>query len=679
MPQAFDSSWLRLAIRPDAKRIVPLLIVGDGSAFAKDVQQQLVRLAGEQFGKAIICTDYEKVVEHTKPFFSVGYSSQLLPLQIWEGESVWCVEIVDVKDGKLSDNLSARESAFKDSVRHFNHFAFCKVDCASKIDEVYSSISKQNDKIVFLLSESGELIREANSIAEVVAVYLFTAWRRYCDKADGNLRHAFGLIEDGAVFTLGFGWDAPDIEYFSSVWTAKLRDSVCKKWLEKREVHHNSPYLAREDLLRTVLPAQTYFIDQKDDGARLVFETADEEYFLRYKEDRGTQVFSLRTELSKLKERISRLYKQQELLRGIVLPNATTVIFSRIKSCTTDFEQRLRRFVVLDESPVGLMADLAARLHVSKSYLVNTQEVNVERQELPSLSQDMEKLKRRLEKTPSLSGALMRLGLIVVGLIWLFLGTFVWGRKNVFNSSIMLWMAIAASIITIGLVVYIFLLWYFRQLAVWRAAELARIHTIQRHLCDVGDAIVEAIQDETPQLIQMVDDIEHSRYEVCSRFQSGKAFVEQIHYENRNPRFGENSFDEVMGRRREELCNAIHTAFKAEIEEGAWPNFDAKIWCDNINRHAADAAKKLCKELGYDECTDSAHLTEDDRRRVVHDVVTDARKPAYQMNGDPNSPMWLIASIAWSQFLGDHNTTQVQNISLNRLIAISPMPILTNQ
>jgi hypothetical protein len=679
MPITSGNEWFNEALNFAPKQILPLVCFGDGSSFSAAIQTRVQALAGQALAPIILHADYATAGEKCEELFDADYPRRIDPLKLWRGQPAWCAWFGTGDEKTVSAYLENRRKLARTPTRAYQHFLFLKVNDLGLFQKTIAHKLEETEQFLFLVSEKAAINRTEAILAEGSAVYMFLSWTRYCEAGTGKLRDALDLTGRESVFTLGIGKDLPDYDFFIPDWTARLTASLCREWIKKTGMTEIPDYQSHKDILRVIAPDETYLVKPviKLEYPAISFPDSTDSFHIEFIEDVHTPGFSAKATLQDWAKRIALLRKLDEFLRFLILPSTETVIQSRLTDFPVEFERRFRQFLKIKPEPAGLLEDLRQRIKVSRDYLAQTSDAEVlEPAGMRSLEANIGLLTKRVMNISPVAGALLRLALIAVGLVWLFIGAFVWGNTNPFNDQVLRWIAVGSASALFVLTGIVFFRWYLIRRSAERSEQLARQDIKNAHIVEVAQIMVRGLKAQCQTLVAKLDDLEAARRTLEDAVRAGLVPETATTRTNRNPRFRKEAFDLLFQQNLSEMLKAAHTAIRQSLESVDWPDFDKERWSELVKTHAGNVVKNTLEQLTFDQCVKAADFTEKEKERAVHDVVSEARKPALLVGEDFNSPVWLLAAAEWRLCTGSHDEATIQPLQLNCLMALSPVPVV---
>ena len=678
MPMTSVNQLIRDALDFKPDRVLPLLCLGDETAFSAQVQENLRQLSKRDVRDVVVCHSYQAAPELAEGFYEADFIRKIAPLELWEGQPVWCLWIIG-SESSYQEYLKYRAEIESNPLRSYKHFVFVKLadvkPFAKRITDEYT----HQEHFIFLLSETGALNREEKQLAGAVAVYAFSGWMRYCEQGTGRLREALDLSGNEMLFTLGVGEDSPDYEYYEELWTQQLISDLVKIWQEEAVPAHMPPFESRKEILTDILPDKTYRTDpvNKHIGPAISFPRQNETFKLIYKEDLHTPGFSAKTVFWKWGKRIALLRKLVEFLRFIVVPSVQVFIASRIHRFGEGFQKRFHDFFSIKGEPAGLFADLKSRIHQAQDYLKETSNgESLKPDGMRSIEANIRNIKQKVMATPSIKGALLRLLLVGVGLTWLFIGSWIWGTGiNPLNDGPMMWVAILAGISLIIMTVLVFSQWYIFSRGSQIAEQIARKDIIDSHLVAIAELIVRRISERCSLFISNLTKLEQDCMDLQDYLADGNAKT-IITRQNTTPGF-DRGFEFIYQQVGSDLVAEVHRLIKTEMESGKWPDLTKKYWKYVIQSCAGQCTEKILSKLPYDKCAEAAQFSDNQKEDIVDIVVRQAIQPAYPMKEDLSSPVWLFVPPDWGRFMNERGP--VISLGLGTLLAVSPIPVVVTR
>jgi hypothetical protein len=673
------NEWLQDALNFTPRQILPLICFGDGSSFSDAIQSRVKKLAASAFSKVILHARFSEAVGTSECLFSADYPRQIDPLKLWQGQPVWCGWFGVADEKTIHEYLENRRALDRIPTRAYQHFLFLKVSDLDSFQRTIAPKLEGVEHILFLVAEKAAVNRTENDLAESIAFYLFVSWKRFCDAGTGRMRDALALTGRESVFTLGIGKDIPDYDFCIPDWISRLVGALGKEWTENTGMVDVPDYETCEGILRKITPAETYLIKPvvRPEYPAISFSGSAELFHIKLIQDIRTPGFSAKATLQGWAKRVALLRKLDEFLRFLILPPAKTVIRRKLHEFGEEYNRRFRQFLRIKPDPLGMIEDLGQRIRISREYLSATGDAEVlEPSGLRSLEANIGILNRRVLNIPPIAGALLRFALIAVGVVWLFIGSFVWGNTNPFNDRILRWVAVGSVSALVIMFCIIFARWYLIRRGAARSEQLARQDVIDSHLVEIAQTIAKELQLCCGNLMANLDNLELSRQLLGDALHKGITCDPVISRENRNPRFKREAFDLLFQHNLREMLKSVHASVRQSLESSNWPDFDKERWAELMKTHASEVVQRTLGQISFDQCVKAADFTSAEKERSVHDVVSEARKPALLIGEDFNSPVWLLTAAEWSLYTGVHDEVTIQPMRLNCLMALSPVPVV---
>ncbi|MDA1055194.1 MAG: hypothetical protein O3C40_32630 [Planctomycetota bacterium] len=700
MPNNSDDTWLNEALCFAPQEVIPLLFLGDDSRIAQVVHAALASLAEPDLSRVIRLANWDNFSVQREDLYSEQFRRSIHPRRIWAGSAPWCVTVIDSATTPVTSYLKLRADLRDREMWPLQHMLFvCGSAEVSFWQDAATALADIHDP-VFFLSEKGAQSRSSELIAAGVASYIFTAWSRYFETQDGNLRNALCLWGPARIFTLGVGRDVPDIDYQTAIWRPPIQRRLFGEWCEKitGDVPHHS-FPATREIIERWLPEDAYYLDAPEEGTgsadawagptiAAASQSAEiETVRIRYREDSRTPGFPSHTALYAWSQRIALLDKLRSLLRIVDRQSVDTVISVRSRPFSGLLRKRVDSYLVVSDEPAGMFTALRQRLINAAGYLKDLALTESrEATEGQSLQNNKVLLKKRVGWIPSMPGALMRVALISVGLAWLFIGTFLWAPgSHPFNDPVMRWAAIGAASVLVLLATGVVAQYWITTVSAENCARDARRDLIHEHLYDVGNIIVDTLRKLVAPLSdhvkQLEGDLNSLAAVVCGETdwtaheKSDGVFAKKA-LVNANPRFGPDSFSTLVKPLIGDLAKRVHKAIKADLESRDWPTLDQARWLEVVAIRGEEVTRDTLVRFKYEEAARSAGLTSNDLELVVSDVVSAARHPAFPSPMTPNCHVVLYAPTDWQRYLGRHDNVRIYGLNLKGLMAVAAIPLV---
>jgi hypothetical protein len=667
--------WLEGAIGGRTSPLVPLVVLHDGSAFARGACASMRALAREPGAKAIVYAEWSERDEALAGVAHADFRVQIHPAQLWDGHPPWVVAIADLSTGSAADELEALLRPMGACVR----LPILKGEFSAADAAAWTKRLEFFDQPVFFLSTTAPIRRTADQLALGAAVYALSSWEAYARLQDGNWRHAMGLVEEGRVFSIGMASDQPDWAFHAHTWRSDLRREVARAWSAQGGSAVRPDYPTPLQVAIQHCPSDNYRTRNEEDervGALTIGQTHVSFAFVNTPVPPGLRSASPGDALA---ARVHRLRRFREFILLSERQAAERLLVKKSRLWFQSTRERLVTDATIPARPLGALKWLRSLFEHWEGYFSFLTGAKVRApQGFLALEDNIKRLRSREARRPSWASALLRFALIAVGTFWTIWGTFFWANRahpwDNPDMRLILFVSGGGLLLLFLAVVGQALL---MQLACERAERFARDDILTAYLAGVVERIKKLLGERVAALRKEVEFWQGSLRELIEWVEGLGADTEAVLKPgNGNPRFPENSLAPLLTRTLPDMVEQVHAEVRDAVGGDArWPIFERVVWQKAMDRAIERQVCDRVASIRYDDCAQAVGWTDSARRALMDGLMADARRPAFAADPVPHAHVTLAASPAWKSSVDASPAIRITGDNGAALLAVAAVPL----
>ena len=671
MPSSLSDRGTAAVFTTGAERIVPLICLADESGFGKHARAVLEGFVPEGLRSALRWGGADAPGTAVDDTHSQDFSRRLAPMLWWENQLAWCVWFCELTPERAA--AIAQTLASFGAERPMRHVLFLKVPPGGNASKL--EVPATNRPLIFLLSEDGVMRRDTAALAIGAAACAFVGWRRFCAEGDGRFENAMGCGGDG-LFTLGISINGVDSPHHAARWAARVAQTVRSLWLERSVEPARPAFPAPGDLIARLLPPDGYSVEKTEDNSEVPeIECVGTAHCLAWREPQRPPPRQHRTTRRQLAAFIVWLKSRWHFLGLVTLPNATRIIALRSRELNDELAAAQRTQLTIPSKPEGMLGTLYRRAAYCSEFAGDLGNTTASGDPpFDNFDKFISRVHRKITDIPNLPGVAWRLALAAVALIWLIASPLVWGsfsspfgdpelnRAFIFSSGLFAFLVLGAAAH-----------WFYFQKRAWRAIEIASEQIAAVHLHDVSRAVTDRLRAIGASLKAGADDLISAIDWLRDELRKVPAAQKPERGANSNPAFTEEGVDRLMSARLPAMVSETHARVASAMQAVA--NLSAEAWQESLAASAHAVAMEHLRTFDFDDFASAQNLLPAQRQRMLTEAVGEARKPAWKMQPPPQLRALCLASPAWFDHRGEHDTLGFFHVPSHGLITLSVIPI----
>jgi len=665
-------------------RCVPLLILQDGSPFGEMVSFGIRALAKPPLSAAVEFGSMSSSDPQPVPV------DQKRPegLEILDSFPRWVAMVADVSDPRTIDQRIQEISKTLARSEKWLPLVFLKLASAGSIPPLVQDLAAGENANVFIFSEiAGGYSRTEAQIGRGISLYVFTAWRAYCQKLEGNEAAALGLPthpEGIKLFTAGFGFGGFDVEYHKKRFRHQIAEAVRKDWLRAAAAGEQPGFPAMREIIEFHLPDNAFAIRDGETTPR------SNEIIL------GADVFSLsysnrvpalpKRKLRRARDWLARLVaagnRFVSILQIAALPQIQKVIQLRANRFPNWIGKILEEWIGQTGIGSAFFDRIKGRLDSAQTWTETLASAEIQSPDHRPPGQLLAKARKGVDGFPNLLGGLIRWGLLTVALLWIGYGSRMLGFWGLGEEGGGLppdpRFTVSLDSLSGILLIAILALWLWCALRIFQMVHLAEKYALTRFLLAVCGKVRDSIRESGARNLNevktMVGHVEILQAE-WTAIPSG--FPQAPHpSENSAPQFSDSMMDLQLAGELQKAISRFHEEFPKALCSGETliPKLDLAAWLDAVLRISDALAERLLFHLSFEQVAEIAQLPPQHRQKEFQQAVQEARKPAFGEVYPRGFREFTGLGPAWAENRGNADRVELFAIPLPMLAVFSIYP-----
>lgn len=683
MPGDFDPTGISAALS-GGRRCVPLQIMADGSGLAKSAALAVRALTTSVFAPVV----HFEPLKGAQPFVEpadVRHPEEISVLADFPRWAAWVADVTGEGGAGLGD-LAASLEPFSSHIR----VLFLKLSDNAEVPREILEICRLPRTFVFVFSNSaGTVSRSDLLLARGIALHLFTAWRSYGERGDGDEVAALGIPPhpDGhGPYTAGFGFAGYDIEYHKRRFAHRIAEAARREWVVtgvNSEVPSAPP---SREVLEFHLPRKGFTVlsgEAKPRGSELVL---------------GSEVFTVgfsrrmpelpKRKLTQARDWLARLVaaaaRSVSILQFAALPQVLRALDLRANRFPAWVHQRVLMFVGPNVPSPGLFENLMRRLEAAQFWLETLATIGLHTPAHRPPDRLLPKARQGVDGFPNLVGGLVRWGLLGVALVWCgYGGTIIEsagfaGPQGAIPADPRYTTTLDA--VSGVLLLAVLSLWLWCALRISRQAALAVKYAIIRLILAASEKTKDSIRrgalaglEDVKQMLHRLDVLRTEWAAVPAGFPAAPSAGE-----NTTMQFSDSAMDAAVSAEFGKVVDKFHRKFHEAIWSGSdgLPDLDHAKWLAEALRLSGELGEELLFHLSFEAVADSLQLDPAERTKQFALALQSARKPSFGQVYRGASEITGLGH-TWADRRGHADRVALRCVPLPMLVVFGLYPVNT--
>jgi len=668
MPPNPSSEQAGLAALLGGQGFVPFVGIYTSCVFGQAVSAQLLSQSNPRLRRVLSCGSANGAASLIEAVAAPAFPASISPLILHHRLPMWVVGFAS----RAATDRSTLEKFLSDLGTNRDVYTFRVLVYAT---DSLTDLPNPEAADVIVVVGSGDLakFKEADSAA-VVCAYVRAAWEDYCAAPQKNPQNCLHLT-GGQYAWLGFGMDRPDIAYHQQHLAEILANKVRSDWITDTAAPVEPGFSSAPELCQAFLPEEYYHAAVGTElpgiqiGAAMVVLRPTEKI-------RPREIVRTSTKREWPKQR-SGILEYDQLLRLTALPAVEQYALAKTNPLAQAEYSQWLQSIHRPEKPTGLFAYLSEHL-ASAEKVTDTWKRSAARShpDARALKENLERVDAALLALPSRGGLALRVGLIVVGLIWLTIGPVIWsGVVGVFTHPVLRWVAAGNLASALAITAFAIGYYYCARRRLERKLELTYTDLERTHFWEIGVRLARAVAVLEVKVAGLVDKARKCLAETAKLF--GQPLAIENPVINEAQHFGDTATVAVLKSDLITLSDELHR--KVTVPFWAQGIFvgPATQWADNLRARASEVADEALKEPSYGNWLRAASVS----ATTLEIVSTTMKRFAEQAvagtaGGHTGQHILIGPQDATNQMVGRIAGAVVQNADLPFVCVVCPRQIL---